>query len=159
LPFPDDSFERVFSGDVIEHLSFSDAERMLRESWRVLQPGGILLVHTTPNVVFTQLVYPVARLFLQFFDREMVQAVDRHLEAMRRLHVDEYSLWTLRCVARRAGLPEAKTWIGTDLLRGGQHRHTRTLARNNFFRSVNRLGCWAPVRFLLGNDLYLQCRK
>jgi ubiquinone/menaquinone biosynthesis C-methylase UbiE len=159
LPFPDDSFERVVSGDVIEHLSFSDAVRMLRESWRVLRPGGHMLIHTTPNVVFTQFIYPVARPLLWFFDREMVEAVDRHLEEMCRLHVDEYSLWSLGRVARCAGLPQAKTWINADLLRSGQHRHTRTLARNRFFRALNSLGRWAPVRLLLGNDLYLQCRK
>lgn len=159
LPFPDDSFERVFSGDVIEHLSFGDAVKMLQESWRVLRPGGLLLVHTTPNVVFTRLVYPAVRPFLWFFDQQTVQAVDQHLKAMRRLHVDEYSLWTLRFVARLAGLPQPKIWITADLLRSGQHRHTRTLAQNGFFRAVSRLGRWAPVRFLLGNDLYLQCRK
>lgn len=159
LPFPDNSFDRVFSGDVIEHLSFADAMKMLRESWRVLQPGGFLLIHTTPNVVFTQVVYPLARYFLRLLDDEMVQAVDQHLDAMRRLHVDEYSLWTLKYVARSAGLPKAKIWISDDLLRGGQHRHTRVLAGNPFFHGVNRLGHWAPVRFVLGNDLYLQCWK
>lgn len=48
FPFPDNSFEAVFAGEVIEHLANPDA--MLEEVFRVLVPGGHLLL-TTPNLV------------------------------------------------------------------------------------------------------------
>jgi len=38
LPFPDASFAGVFLGNVLHH--FPDPSLMLRECWRVLQPGG-----------------------------------------------------------------------------------------------------------------------
>lgn len=41
IPFPDDSFDRVFSICMIEHLSSSVRRRMMREVARVLKPGGI----------------------------------------------------------------------------------------------------------------------
>lgn len=46
LPFPDNCFDALFAGEVIEHVQ--DARATLREWSRVLKPGGIAIV-TTPN--------------------------------------------------------------------------------------------------------------
>jgi ubiquinone/menaquinone biosynthesis C-methylase UbiE len=159
LPFPNGSFERVVSGDVIEHLSFDDAVVMLRDSFRVLMPGGFLLVHTTPNTMFTRVVYPLVRPLLRALTRQDTGAIDEHLAVMRRLHLDEYNLCSLHRIARRAGLPRPKIWISSDLLRGGEHRHTRALGKSRIFRFIGSLGRSGPIRFFLGNDLYLQCWK
>jgi len=42
IPFPDNSFNRVFSICTVEHLSSSVRRRMMREVARVLKPGGIV---------------------------------------------------------------------------------------------------------------------
>ncbi len=47
FPFPDESVEAVFLGEVIEHVL--DTERLLRELHRILLPGGVLVL-TTPNL-------------------------------------------------------------------------------------------------------------
>jgi len=46
LPFPDASFDVVFSSNVLEHVR--DVERMLAESFRVLNPGGVC-IHILPS--------------------------------------------------------------------------------------------------------------
>ncbi len=48
FPYPDDHFDLVIAGEVIEHLTY-DPMHMLLEARRVLVEGGFLLV-TTPNV-------------------------------------------------------------------------------------------------------------
>src|SRR5262249_40850 len=42
LPYPDDSFDRVFSSFMLHHLQAGERERTLREVRRVLKPGGSL---------------------------------------------------------------------------------------------------------------------
>jgi SAM-dependent methyltransferase len=48
FPYPDEHFDLVIAGEVIEHLTF-DPMHMLLEVRRVLRDGGSLLI-TTPNV-------------------------------------------------------------------------------------------------------------
>lgn len=46
LPFQSSSCTAIFSEHAIEHLSRSDAERLVKECYRVLQPGGVLRLST-----------------------------------------------------------------------------------------------------------------
>lgn len=53
LPFPDASFERALCLDVLEHLQYEDQPKALAELYRVLAPGGELLV-SIPNLAHLQ---------------------------------------------------------------------------------------------------------
>ncbi|MEZ5318022.1 MAG: class I SAM-dependent methyltransferase [Vicinamibacterales bacterium] len=53
LPYPDASFARGLCLDVLEHLTFDDQPRALAELFRVIAPGGELLV-TVPNLAHLQ---------------------------------------------------------------------------------------------------------
>lgn len=46
LPFADNTFDKAWSLDVLEHLSPEALDGMLREAARVLKPGGSLFVYT-----------------------------------------------------------------------------------------------------------------
>lgn len=60
LPFPDRAFDIVLATEVIEHISQLD--RFIREAFRVLTPGGQLLV-TFPNENLRKKLYPLVSLF------------------------------------------------------------------------------------------------
>jgi predicted SAM-dependent methyltransferase len=49
LPFPASSVDSVYASHVWEHLYRKDAERVTREVWRVLKPGGVLRL-AVPNL-------------------------------------------------------------------------------------------------------------
>lgn len=48
LPYPEASFDVVTCSEVVEHVE--NPRRLMREAWRVLKPGGVLVM-TTPNVL------------------------------------------------------------------------------------------------------------
>src|SRR5262245_17237983 len=53
LPYGDAAFDRALCLDVLEHLPMSDQPRALAEMFRVIAPGGELLV-TVPNLAHLQ---------------------------------------------------------------------------------------------------------
>jgi len=48
LPFDEASFDKAVAADLVEHLDDESFSAMLRETWRVLRPGGTLSIYT-PN--------------------------------------------------------------------------------------------------------------
>jgi len=50
FPLPDKSFQIVFSEQVIEHVSLEDGKAMVKESFRILAPGGKVRI-ATPNLL------------------------------------------------------------------------------------------------------------
>jgi ubiquinone/menaquinone biosynthesis C-methylase UbiE len=98
LPFPDGSFDLVLSHSVIEHVV--EAERYLRECFRVLRPGGGLYLSTQPYLSLTGCHLPRLKV-----------PVPVHLIVGRRA-----ALAIFRLLARRAPWAlrdprESNTWI------------------------------------------------
>ncbi len=55
-PFPDASFDYIFSEHVLEHLTYADGQKMLTECARVLEPGGAIRI-STPDLAFLVKLY------------------------------------------------------------------------------------------------------
>lgn len=51
FPLPDNTFNFIYSEHLFEHLTYRQAQNMLKESYRVLKPGGIIRI-ATPDLQF-----------------------------------------------------------------------------------------------------------
>jgi ubiquinone/menaquinone biosynthesis C-methylase UbiE len=160
LPWPDATFDRVLSGDVIEHLDHADGEAMLREAHRVLRPDGYLLLHTAPNKLFLELAWPLARWpLLLAGHREPVERLESWVAASKRYHVNEQSLYGLRRSLRRAGFAHPRVWIDPNIVRDGSHHTTEGLEHSRIIRAGQRLASLRMVRLFCGNDLWSIARR
>ena len=45
-PFEDESVDEILAKDIIEHFSFRNVERIVREWYRILKPNGKLIIQT-----------------------------------------------------------------------------------------------------------------
>ena len=73
LPFPDESFDIVYSSNVLEHVK--DLDLLLRETKRVIKPTGII-IHLIPSTtwrfwtILAHYPYLIIRLFNMIFVKE-----------------------------------------------------------------------------------------
>lgn len=160
LPWPDETFDRALFGDVIEHLDPDQAERALAELRRVLKPGAWLLVHTSPNRLFLDVTWPLARPVLRMlgFARN-VEAMDFWISESKRYHVNEQTLHGLRASLRRAGFSDVRAWLDPNVLRGGGHHLTEGLGSSPVVSAVAAVARVRPLRLLLSNDLWAVGRR
>lgn len=49
LEFPDNTFKEILAKDVIDHITFIEAKKLLRKIYKWLKPNGSLMIHT-PNL-------------------------------------------------------------------------------------------------------------
>jgi len=114
LPFPTQSFDRALIFDVVEHLFPWELDLCLAEIRRVLKPGGVLIVHTAPNVWYDRYAYPLVR----FVRRLMGQGIKYpknprllNVAANAEVHVNEQSQFSLWRTLRRAGFRRVRAWL------------------------------------------------
>jgi predicted SAM-dependent methyltransferase len=108
LPFRDESCRAIFSEHVIEHLSKDDGERLLRECYRALQPGGVLRI-STPDAERYLCSYAGDSEFLRHpaFTEPIETPLDRINQMMRERgqHLWVYDAQSLRLSLHQAGFP------------------------------------------------------
>jgi SAM-dependent methyltransferase len=113
LALRSNAFDVAFMLDFVEHVYQPELERAFAETARALRPGGRLIIHTSPNRLFEERVWPryvrnVHRALLgaakrlglrnRFFNRWLLptDAIPPHDEYERRLHVNPQSGASLR---------------------------------------------------------------
>lgn len=56
IPLNDNAVDFVYSSHFLEHLFLKDAQALLKESWRVLKPGGVVRV-SVPDLAYAVKIY------------------------------------------------------------------------------------------------------
>jgi len=108
LPFNNETFDRIFFLDVIEHLTPEQGEKALAEIKRVLKIDGLLVLHTWPNDLFTRIGFPywswpLTTILILIKGGDMPS---RRLEPNlydRVLHVNVQNYFTLRQILKEVG--------------------------------------------------------
>jgi ubiquinone/menaquinone biosynthesis C-methylase UbiE len=159
LPWPDESFDRIEYSDVIEHLDPEQTVPAFREFRRVLRPGGFLLTHTTPNLLFRKVGWPLARPVVKLTGhRDIAAKVDHWFELCDTYHTNEQSLGMMRRSIREAGFDRYQVWLDPDVLRSGQF-HLLEGFDGPVVRLGRKIASYRPVRMFMGNDLYALAYK
>lgn len=158
LPLPDASVDRVLLLDLVEHLWPWQLAGLLRETGRVLAPGGFAVIHTLPNRWALDLGYPLLRCLLSG-----LPALPRS-DYERAVHVNEQSPLALRRALGRAGL-QGQVWLeewSTRYARRGQGRLYPDSPRRQGYPQLARplagrlarLAMRSPLRGLAANDIF-----
>jgi ubiquinone/menaquinone biosynthesis C-methylase UbiE len=148
LPLGDRSVDVVFCTDVIEHLVADEAARMLEEIWRVLAPGGLLVLHTTPNRWWQRYGYYIFYA-LSPTHRRRYGTLDATSATADATHVNEQSPRSLGRALRRAGFTFHVELEDFNL------QPTNRLKRA-LIRLLTR--SW-PLRLFCANHLFAAARK
>jgi ubiquinone/menaquinone biosynthesis C-methylase UbiE len=118
LPLDDAVADAVTMLDVVEHLSETELARTLSEAYRILRPGGRMLIHTFPNRTIYDVTYRLQRLSTR--RRRTTWPTDPRNADERELHVNEQTLTSLSRSLRSAGFKPARVtlgkWIYTEFM-------------------------------------------
>jgi ubiquinone/menaquinone biosynthesis C-methylase UbiE len=109
MPFSDDSVDVIFMLDVVEHLYPHELDEAMKEAFRILRPGGRLIVHTMPSLWYYHFGYPVYR-GLQRLRGQHLPANPRDRWDYSHVHVNEQTPIRLKKTIRQSGFT-AKVWL------------------------------------------------
>jgi SAM-dependent methyltransferase len=127
LPFERHSFDRVLMLDIVEHLYPEELAIALDEAYRVLKPGGRIVIHTAPNVWYDRYAYPIVRWVRLLMGQG--HAYPRNPRALipqnLHVHVNEQSALSLWRLLRGRRFNSVRVWLSTP----PQHRRENVLFR------------------------------
>jgi predicted SAM-dependent methyltransferase len=150
LPFADDTVDRVFMLDVVEHLTPLELSATFQEVYRILKPGGKLIVHTMPSLWYYRYGYPLFRAINKL--RKIESPVDPRARCdFSHFHVNEQTPLSLRKVLRESGF-QTRVWLKTT---------------QDYEYEKNRLVRWGmkflvsayPFRWIFCNDIFAIGKK
>ena len=149
LPFPDAAFDRALLLDIVEHLYPRELDHMLAEAYRVLKPGGRIIVHTAPNVWYDRYAYPWVRGVRRLLGQGAAYPKNPRaflVPANVHVHVNEQSGLSLWRTLRHAGFRNLHVWLSSP----PQHRQ-----ENIAFRALRKVFfTWPPFRWFFQREVF-----
>jgi len=175
LRFDDGFFDAVFMMDVVEHLYPHELAQAFDELRRTIRPGGLLVMHTSPNKVFEEKVYPhysrrinQAALWLShrlhfsdgLFNETMLPTSREfpHDIFEREMHINEQSAPRLRADVERHGFAVRDVEFWEPPARNGYFSSRRLnieLAVLDFLRFLRPLSSHPPLNRFFCNHIWM----
>lgn len=146
LPFQRASFDLVFALDLVEHLYSDQLERLLSEVYRILVPGGRLIVHTMPNIWYYRYGYPLYRMAQSVRGKQLPRDSRERYRYAKSLHVNEQSIVTLRRSMERAGFK--------GLVRLSNQQDFLQEPNSTMRRVMIFLATYYPMALVFCNDIF-----
>jgi ubiquinone/menaquinone biosynthesis C-methylase UbiE len=109
LPFMKNSADIIFMLDIVEHLYPPELNEALDEAWRILKPGGLLIVHTMPNLWYYRLGYPIYR-WLQHVRGQDLPTNPRERWRFSHVHVNEQTPLKIKKVLQNRRF-KTRVWL------------------------------------------------
>ena len=175
LAFTDGFFDVVFMMDVVEHLYPAELARAYDELRRTIRPGGRLVLHTSPNKIFEERIYPnysrrinQAALWASrrinkhdgLFNETMLPTSREfpHDTFEREMHINEQSAPRMRAEVERHGFRVTQTQFWEPPSKGGYFQSRRLnaeLAILDFVRFLRPLSKYPPLNRLFCNHIWM----
>ncbi len=179
LPFDDGFFDVVFMMDVVEHLYPQELSAALDELHRTMRPGGLLVMHTSPNKIFEEHVYPnwsrrinqaalaiSKRLKIHdgLFNETMLPTAREfpHDTFEREMHINEQSAPRLRDEVQRHGFAVRSTEFWEPPSKGGYFESRRLnaeLAVLDFLRFLRPISQYPPLNRFFCNHIWMTAER
>jgi 2-polyprenyl-3-methyl-5-hydroxy-6-metoxy-1,4-benzoquinol methylase len=179
LEFDDGFFDVVFMMDVVEHLYPHELAQAFDELHRTIRPGGRLVLHTSPNKVLEDVVYPrysrrinqLARAFSRvtrfrdgLFNDTMLPTDHEfpHDRFEREMHINEQTAPALRREVERHGFRVRRTefWeppSGTGYF--DSRRLNMELKVLDFLRFLRPISYHAPLNRWFCNHIWMTAER
>lgn len=150
LPFEDNTFDRVVMSDLVEHLYPAELAVALQEVYRVLAPGGELLIHTMPNLWYYHFGYPIFRA-VQRVRGKQLPADPRERFRYSHVHVNEQTPLSLRRTLANSSFTSWRVWL---------HDY-RTYPTHSWAmrRSMSLLTTLPLLKWVFCDDIFARARK
>ncbi len=180
LAFRPGTFDVALMLDFVEHVHQPELEQALAEAHYALKPGGRLIIHTSPNRLFEEVVYRyyvrnIHRLLLKlagplrlpesFFNDVVLPTgpLPPHDEYERRLHVNPQSSSSLRKALQRHGFRVRRIdhWEPPPVrfFPPERRRHYLALRLLDTIRFLRPLGSVPPLNRLFSNHIWVVAER
>jgi len=153
-----ESFDRIFMLDLIEHLHDWELSKLFKVCGRLLKPDGFLVIHTLPNKWLYEITYRrILRLFMPWLP------ANPRTEKEMSIHINEMTLIHLALIVREAGFG-SRIWL-KDLLVEQARWHKRrkredflgrvySLFANPVTGTIYKILAKTPLKLLIVNEIF-----
>lgn len=140
LPFKDKTFDRIIASEILEHIE--DDEKAISEMYRVLKPGGIIMI-TVPNKNYPFCWDPVNWILERVFKKHLPSNI-WWISGIWAAHVRLYNEREIREKMGKAGFKIEKIWYSTHYCLPFSHflfyGIGKNLVEKGILPSMNRFG-------------------